>query len=541
MRKFFSYAAGCGIPLLTALVASTLIAGPEFPGSNYGSRRFTLRQAIETALQQNPDILRARQEIERTKGLVVEVRAQALPQVEAQAVFQATDPNLRNRGFGGFSTGDGDGTGATPTPTASATPTATPDGGDGVVSGPTTTNNSYNLRFQVSQLIFAGGAVRGQISAAMFTRDSSYFALRNTVDQVISTVRTQFYQVALNRALIGVQEQSIRLLESQLQDQQNRFEAGTVPRFNVLQAQVALSNQRPELFTARNNLRIAQLQLAKTLGLAFDPRRGESPPLEIVGDLTYAPRQMPLAQAIEVATERRAFLKQQRAAIFSQRDQIRIALAGYLPTVRASGGYEFQSSPFSDNIRDVSSGYTVGATGNWPIFDGFQTAGRVKQARAALATAEINYDDAVRQVELEVQQAFSNLQQGSELIRSQTENVGQADEALRLASARLSAGAGTQLEVLNSRVEVTRAQSVRLQALFSYASAQAEFDRVTASDTEYHVVFDDPLRGRETRTEKMTTKEEARRAKIDDLRPPKTTTTTTRATTRTTRPSGFSK
>ena len=543
MRKSFSYAAGIIIPPLTAFLASTLVAGPEFGGAQHGSRRFTLRQAIEIALQQNPDILRARQEIERTKGLVVEVRSQALPQVEAQAAFQQTDPNLRNGGGGGFSDGDGDGNGATPTPTATAVPTATPDGGDGNVSAPGITNNSYNLRFQVSQLIFAGGAVRGQISAAMFTSDSSYFALRNTVDQVISTVRTQFYQVALNRALIGVQEQSIRLLESQLQDQQNRFEAGTVPRFNVLQAQVALSNQRPDLFTARNNLRIAQLQLAKTLGLDFDPRRGDSPPLEIVGDLSYEPRHMPLTDAIAVATQRRAFLKQQRAAIFNQRDQIRIALAGYLPTVRASSGYEFRSSPFSDNIRDVSSGYTVGATGNWPIFDGFQTAGRVKQARAQLATAEINYDDAVRQVELEVQQAYSNLQQGSELIRSQTENVAQAEEALRLASARLSAGAGTQLEVLNSRVEVTRAQSVRLEALFSYASAQAEFDRVTASDTEYHVTFNDPLKGRETRTERLTAKEEARKAKIDDLRPPKTTTTTTRTrtTTRRTRPSGYAK
>jgi outer membrane protein TolC len=242
MRKSFSYAAGIVIPFLTAIVASTLVAGPEFGVSTaYGSRTFTLRQAVETALQQNPDILRALQEIERTKGLVVEVRSQALPQLEAQARIQRTDPNLRGGGGGTRIIGDGNGTGPTPTPTATATPTATPDGGSGVViSAPSSTNNSYNLRFQVSQLIFAGGAVRGQISAAMFSRDSSYFALRDTVDQVIATVRTQFYQVALNRALIGVQEQSIRLLESQLQDQQNRFEAGTVPRFNVLQAQVAL-------------------------------------------------------------------------------------------------------------------------------------------------------------------------------------------------------------------------------------------------------------------------------------------------------------
>lgn len=534
MRKVLSYFLGISIPLLTAHLATTLFAGQEFATStsSYGSRRFTLQEAIDTALRQNPDILRARQEIERTKGLVVEVRGQALPQLEATAFFQQTDPNLRE--FGGISTASSGG-GPTPTPGFTPDPTATPtpgegDNGEGSGGGIGTTNNSYNLRFQVSQLVFAGGGVRAQISAANFTKDSSYFALRNTVDQVISLVRTQFYQILLNRALIGVQEQSIRLLESQLTDQQNRFEAGTVPRFNVLQAQVALSNQRPDLFTARNSLRIAELQLAKTLGLDFDPARGNSAPLEAVGELTYNPRQIPLVHAIALATDRRSFLKQQRAAIFNQRAQVRAALAGYFPTVRVNGGYEFQSSPFSDNVSDVSQGYTFGATGNWAIFDGFQTAGRVKQARAGLETAQINYDDAVRQVELEVQQAYSNLQQGDELIRSTSETVAQAEEALRLASARLSAGAGTQLEVLSSRVEVTRAQSTRLQALFSYQSALAEFDRVIAADTVYHATYEDPLRGRPTRTEKLSAKEDGR------VRTQTTTTTTRTRETRRTRP-----
>ena len=74
-----------------------------------------------------------------------------------------------------------------------------------------------------------------------------------------------------------------------MQDQQNRFEAGTVPRFNVLQAQVALSNQYPLLIGAQNNYRISQLQLAKTLGLDFDPARGDGPPLEAIGQLEYRP------------------------------------------------------------------------------------------------------------------------------------------------------------------------------------------------------------------------------------------------------------
>src|SRR5439155_3988774 len=111
----------------------------------------------------------------------------------------------------------------------------------------------------------------------------------NILDQLIATVKTQCYQIVVNRELIKVQEESVNLLDSQLKDQQNRFEAGTVPRFNVLQAEVAYYNQLPLLITAQNNYRISQLTLAKTIRLDFQPRRGEDPPLEVIGKMPYVP------------------------------------------------------------------------------------------------------------------------------------------------------------------------------------------------------------------------------------------------------------
>ena len=55
---------------------------------------FTLEQAILTALQRNPTLLNAEQEIKRTRGVIIQVRAQALPQINANANFQWTDPHL---------------------------------------------------------------------------------------------------------------------------------------------------------------------------------------------------------------------------------------------------------------------------------------------------------------------------------------------------------------------------------------------------------------------------------------------------------------
>jgi outer membrane protein TolC len=437
MRKFFLvlgiFAAFAGFGQLT------------FGGSDTYSLRnvptFTLNQAILTALQRNPDILRAEQEIKRAKGVIIEIRAQVLPHITAAANFEWTDPNLIGaRILGTETTPPGTGGFASivdspPSQIRDAVPLARPSPTPNLFIEQS--DISYAISVTGTQLIF-NGTSWPSIRGTFFQRDSAYFAFRNILDLVIATVKTQFYQVVVNKALIDVQEQSVHLLESQLKDQQNRFEAGTVPRFNVLQAEVALYNQIPQLITAQNNYRVSKLILAKTMGLDFDPRRGENPPLEVVGEMPYIQRHIALVDAIELGKQRRAFLKQARANVLNQKEQVRAAAGQYLPTI---------------------------------------------------TTAKITYDDDVRQVELEIQQAYSNLQQNRELIQSQEKNVEQADEALRLAKARLDAGAGTQLDVLNAQVQLLTAQSTRLQALFGYNSSLAEFDRATGAQSTYSESF----------------------------------------------------
>jgi outer membrane protein TolC len=95
-------------------------------------------------------------------------------------------------------------------------------------------------------------------------------------------------------------------------------------------------------------------------------------------------------------------------------------------------------------------------------------------------------------VELEVQQAYARLQEARELITSQEKVVEQADEALRLARERLSAGAGTQLDVLNAQVALTRARTTQQEALYDFNVALAEFDRATGANTVYDDSFKDP-------------------------------------------------
>jgi outer membrane protein TolC len=430
--------------------------------SEEGAPVFRIDQAVITALAQNPAVLEALQQIRVTKGVIIQIAAEALPQIGPGFNWQWTDPNLGSVG-GGIVGGGG--------------------GGRGLRS-----DIFYNVRITGTQLVFNYSTFRS-IRGTFFQRDSAYFSLRNIVDTTIAAVKTQFYQVIVNRELIVVQEDSVNLLESQLKDQQNRFEAGTVPRFNVLQAQVQLYNQIPQLIAARNNYRISVLQLAKTLGLDYTPGPRVRLPLRVSGDLTYNPREIDLVAAIEEGKRHRPFLKEQRANVLNQIEQVHVAIGSWLPNVNANGGGEWVSSPRNSSFGDVSKGWLTTVTGSWPIFDSGMAWGKIQQQRAILSQQEITYDDDVRQVELEIQQAASNLLQNRETVQATEKNQETAEEAVRLAKARLDAGAGTQLDVLNAQVQLTTAQSTYLQALFGYISSLADFDRATGAQSSYSEQF----------------------------------------------------
>ncbi len=441
--------------------------------------KLTLDEAVKTALSQNPDILNAAQQIRLNQGQVVTVRAQAIPQLNLASSYNQQGMELASNGRGG--------------PTTITIPN--PNGAPIVLQSgsPEVQNKTWSIQFVASQLIYDGGAVISGIRAATAAENSAFFSLRAAIDNIIAQVKINFYQVVLNRALIVAQEQSVALLQQQLKDQQNRFDAGTVPRFNVLQAEVALANAKPPLIQAENAYRISLYQLVRLLGMNYPQGAPSEVPFNVVGNLTYTPRTIDTDQSIRVAIARNPALKAQRQNILSQAANVNAQFAGYLPQINATVGYQFANNLNSQDLSASVEDWFFGATGSWAIWDGLATAGRVQQAKAQLEQASITYDNGVRQVILDVQQAISNLQQARETIDSQTASVVQATEALRLAQERLDAGAGTQLDVLNAQVQLLQSQTTVLQARFDYLQATAQYDQALSLDTNYEESFDDPL------------------------------------------------
>ncbi|MBI5388249.1 MAG: TolC family protein [Verrucomicrobia bacterium] len=413
------------------------------------SRPLALAECLDIALQQNANIQKSKSDIEAAYGVVIQTRAIALPKLQGTGNYQYNDQ-------------------------IETLPFSFP--GSSVNSF--TKVHSWNAGLRIVQSLYEGGRVKSALHTARLTKEQALLQHQTVVMDTVLAVRVAFYDVLMSEQQIVVQEASVKLLQKELDDTTRRYNAGTVPRFNVLRSEVELANAKPKLFHAKNAYRIAKNNLALALGYRVPPTVWEDIPLQLAGKLDAEPFQVELPIALADALEKRPELAQLRKAERLRWEAVKTAKSGYLPSVQLFGGYGWRNSTFQQEylINDVA-GWNAGAQVTWNFFDGQLTKGKVREAEALLAKSKTEIEDKTRQVELDVRTAYSSFVEAQEVLESQKKVVEQAEEALRLAMAREDAGAGTQLDTLNAQTALTQARTTQIQALHDYAVARARLER----------------------------------------------------------------
>ncbi|MDF3056021.1 MAG: transporter [Rariglobus sp.] len=410
-------------------------------------RRLHLRTAIVYAIENNFAIRQARERIKEQEGLIVEVKALALPNVTAVADYSRNDEEISQ---------------------------AVPPN-----------HQDWTIAIQARQTLYAGGSVKAALDSQKVLREAALLDLRSVINNALLEVRTRFYNVLLAREQISVQEENVKLLQEQLQNARNRFEAGSVSNFEVLRAEVELANAQPQLIRARNSFRTSTDQLRQSLGYINTTQENLRRTPEFVGTLEFTPTAYDLQTALDLARVNRPELLRSAKLVQAQERNIDIARAGYRPSVDLVGSYGLFKDNSSNAFNDSRDGWTVGVESSWAIFDGRATSGRVAQARSQYRQSELSLNEQILAVEVEVRSALSSLQEAAELAEAAVKVVGQAEESLRLANARYSAGSATQLDVLQAQVALTQARDNQLQANYSYNVALANVRRALGEPDTY--------------------------------------------------------
>jgi outer membrane protein TolC len=391
-----------------------------------------LRAAIGYALAHNYAIMQAREAIRLQEGVIVQVSSQRIPNVGALGEWERNEASI-----------------------SSFYPAAT---------------SFWTVELKATQTLYAGGGVQSSIRGAKLTRDAAAYDLQTAIDTALLDVRTKFYNVILARDKIRVEEENVRLYEHQLEDTKNQFESGTVSNFEVLRAKVFLANAQPNLITARNSYRIAIEQLRQSLGT---PGPAVFP--EVVGDLDFETANYDTPAAVASAHEHRPELRRLEKLESAAAESVTTARSNYYPNLQAFGTYQWDGFSFANPLYGSPNvnGWTFGLQSSWSIFDGRLTDGRVRQAKSQLEQARLSKASEELEVDLEVRQALSTLQEAGELVTASRQTIEQAAEALRLAEAKYHAGSATQLDVLTTQVALTQARTDQLTANYNYLVALA--------------------------------------------------------------------
>jgi outer membrane protein TolC len=453
--------------LLTVLAAAGAASAfaqtnPTVPASTNAlewiTQPLSILQALNLTLQQNSGLKKARADLESSRGLVIQTRAVALPTVAATGNVSRSDQSLiENFPF-----------------SSSAGPS------NGAVF--LTPRDTWATAITLTQTIYQGGRTLSALRAAQLTKDQAILNYESAVADALLATRSNYYDVLLAEQEIIVNEASTNLLTKQFEDQQRRYDAGTVPKFNVLQAEVALDNAIPPAINARNAYRIAKNNLCNQLGYNLPRDVWEDIPLHLSDQLDSTPYNIELPAAIAQALQKRTELQSLRKTEALDRENIINAKAGYKPTISAFAGWDWRSPEFQPDPQAEYDGWQIGGQFSWSIFDGALTRGKVIQAKAQLEHARADVEDRARQIELEVRTDYSSFINAREILQSQIKVQEEAEEALRLANARADAGTGTQLDVLNAQTSLTQARTTQVQAVHDYDVARARLERAIGQD-----------------------------------------------------------
>ena len=418
------------------LMASGLGAGVSKAGP-----AFTVDQAVATARTQNPEILMAAKQLEAAKGGVTEARSGYLPSVVGAGLLRKRERAEASR----------------------------------------LRSDDYEASVKVIQSLYTGGANASQLTIARLIEEKRALEFQALVNRVSMDVRMAYYDVLLNRAKIKVREQSVQVFEEELKTQKERLEAGTVGTLNVSRAEVALANEQPELIDAQTRLQNSELRLGQLIGV--DPS-GKPVSAEASGQLQYAPKHPDLSECLAYADVTRPEIRARQIDVEIEDAQLILDRSASKPRVEAFAGYEVYSEQDPEVGPEFNHGWVIGLNGTWHIFDGYATRGRLQATRARREAAVHALEAAKLSVASDVRSAFLDLQQAERVLQSETRNVQNADEALEIAKGNLSAGLGTQLDVLQAASDVTRTRTTRLSAIYLHNVALSKLAHATAREPD---------------------------------------------------------
>jgi outer membrane protein len=380
-----------------------------------GVQAETLREALERAYINNPNIMSALLSVKASAEDIALRKAGKLPQISA---------------------------------------TATVGGNWAATNGAFTTGHSYRLSLSYQQNLFDNFRTESQIEQARALSELSKYALRNAEQNVLLSVATAYMNVVRDTQLVELRSENVKFFQAQLDSSQSRLRLGEGTQIEVSQSEARLAQAVASYRAAIANLQTSQASYERWVGRK---------PQGLQRDYNFNGA---IPKSVEAAL---ASAEVNHPAILTARAAIRAAQAGsdaakaaFGPTLNLIGSLCgigcFQNSDQGGMTGSIGLSLTV------PIYSGGSMGASVRKANIEQIKSEVDALATRDQVRESAISAWSSLQNATAQIESAQSQVQAGQLVVEGTIQERDVGQATTLTVLNAQAELTSAREVLISA-----------------------------------------------------------------------------
>ena len=405
----------------------------------------TLDKALEIALDENPTIKVAAEEIALKKVASKEAWQSLLPEASLNGsldhTIKAAEMKLNDMSF--------------------------KMGQDGT--------NTANAGLSINLPLFAPAVYR----AMSMTKTDIELAVeksRASELDLINQVTKAYYQLMLAQDSYEVLQGSYKLAEDNFNVVNAKYQQGAVSEFDKISAEVQMRSIKPNVISAANAVTLAKLQLKVLMGITADVDIKTDDNLTNYESMLFANQ----LKEEDMSLDNNTTMKQFELNMKLLEKNVKSLRTTFIPTLSMSFSYQYQSL-YNPNINFFdytwSNSSSLMFNLSIPLYRASNFT-KVKSARIQMRQLDWNRIDTERKLNMQVVSYRNNMTASSEQVVSNKENVMQAEKAVQIAGKRYEVGKGTVLELNSSQVSLTQAQLTYNQSIYDYLTAKADLDQV---------------------------------------------------------------
>ncbi len=398
--------------------------------------RLTLQQAIQTALDKHPALQSATFAVQGAEARTKQAESPYYPQVGGTAV--QTNGSLR------------------------ANALFRPSG-----SLIEPNRSDFSVGVTASQTVYDFGQTASRVDAQRSDRVRAEKDVMTRRAEVILGVERAYFNVLKRKRLVEIAEQTVREREVLKQQVETLYRNQLKSKLDFGLIQVQLSDAEFLVIRARNDSAAAFADLNNAMGVG--------------GPAAYTLEEMPvkveppraLDDLVGEAMDRRPELLALKERIRTAEHRIRAANTTNFPTFQVIGGAG--DTEHISNRPNLQEGgwWAVGGVVSVPLFTGFLIQNQVAEATAQQRETQAIYLTAAQNVQLQVKDSFLDVVTLIPQIKVAEQQVSIARESLSLAGQRYKLGLSSIVEVTQSEVAVTSAETRLAETQYDAKIAEA--------------------------------------------------------------------